>query len=138
MFDEESIPAERGNRVGMRSHQGRGPCQTRYLLRPVRAQNPRGAESSADHPLDRLCPDQIASFEQGRGDPTHERQPRLSTGTDTLGQLIKQRFDSGLVVTVSGVVLLRRQQDQIAPYDLFVKRDARGFALPTETVAFGV
>ncbi len=52
MFDEESIPAESGNRVRMRSHQGRGPCETRYLLRPVRAQNPRGAESSPDHPLD--------------------------------------------------------------------------------------
>ncbi len=39
---------------------------------------------------------------------------------------------------VSGVIPLRRQQDYVAPDGVFVKRDPCGFALPTETLAFGV
>ena len=60
--------------------------------------------------------------------------PDFRMGAYAVGQLVKQRFDSGLVVWVSGIILLDRQEDHVAPDDLFLERDTCGFALPTEGV----
>jgi len=118
------------SRKGMRvrSYQRRGAGETSYAVRMVGAQNPCGAVPSPDHPFDRFRPGRITSFEQGRGDAPNERQPRLSTGADTIGQLIKQRFDPRLPVRVMGIVLLGQQEDHFSPHDLFVELDPRGFA----------